>query len=211
MTGQHPPPSAWWAVPARPRRTSTDADCEPSPGAPPLGLEDRPFHPSPGGRALDFQFDETADRRRLKLLNIVDEHTREALAVRVGPILRRRHCGLANRAPRRRAGSARAAAHGQWPRAPGLGAAELVPPGRHDHDLHRARLAPWENPFIESFNGRVRDDLLNTEEFASLLEAQILAEAWRIEYNTYRPHSSLAGITPAEYAERWTINQPALP
>jgi transposase InsO family protein len=41
-------------------------------------------------------------------------------------------------------------------------------------------------------------------------EAQVLAEAWRIEYNTYRPHSSLGGLTPAEYAERWTINQPAL-
>ncbi len=68
--------------------------------------------------------------------------------------------------------------------------------------------SPWENPFVESFNGRVRDELLNTEEFATLLEAQVLAEAWRIEYNTYRPHSSLGGLTPAEYAERWTINQP---
>ena len=62
--------------------------------------------------------------------------------------------------------------------------------------------SPWENPFIESFNGRVRDELLNTEEFTSLLEAQVLAEAWRIEYNTYHPHSSLGGLIPAEYAER---------
>jgi putative transposase len=68
--------------------------------------------------------------------------------------------------------------------------------------------SPWENPFVESFNGRVRDELLNTEEFATLLEAQVLAEGWRIEYNTYRPHSSLGGLTPAEYAERSTINQP---
>ncbi len=57
----------------------------------------------------------------------------------------------------------------------------------------------------------MRDEVLNTEEFATLLEAQILVEDWRIEYNTYRPHSSLAGLTPAEYAEAWTINQPALP
>jgi putative transposase len=71
--------------------------------------------------------------------------------------------------------------------------------------------SPWENPFVESFNGRVRDELLNVEEFASLVEARVLVEAWRIEYNTYRPHSSLGGLTPAEYAERWTINQPALP
>ena len=71
--------------------------------------------------------------------------------------------------------------------------------------------SPWENPFVESFNGRTRDELLNIEEFGSLLEAQVVIEAWRVEYNTYRPHSSLGGLTPAEYAEQWTINQPALP
>ena len=71
--------------------------------------------------------------------------------------------------------------------------------------------SPWENPFVESFNSRVRDELLNIEEFATLLEAQVLVEAWRIEYNTYRPHSSLGGLTPAEYAASWTsTTQPAL-
>ena len=50
--------------------------------------------------------------------------------------------------------------------------------------------SPWENPFVESFNGRVRDELLNVEEFGSLLEAQVIAEAWRVDYNTYRPQSS---------------------
>ena len=44
-----------------------------------------------------------------------------------------------------------------------------------------------------------------------MIEAQVVIEAWRVGYNTYRPHSSLGGLTPAEYAERWTINQPALP
>ncbi len=78
------------------------------------------------------------------------------------------------------------------------------------------RGTPWpfrkaENPFIESFNVRLRDELLNVEEFASLVEAQVAVEAWRTEYHTYRPHSSLCGTTPAEYARQWTINQPALP
>ena len=64
---------------------------------------------------------------------------------------------------------------------------------------------------MESFNGRVRDELLNIEEFTSLPEAQVVVEAWRIEYNTYRPHSSLGGLTPAEYAASWTsTTQPAL-
>ena len=71
--------------------------------------------------------------------------------------------------------------------------------------------APWENPFIESFNGRVRDELLNLEEFTNLTVAQVVVEAWRIEYNTYRPHSALGGLTPADYAANWTsTTHPAL-
>jgi transposase InsO family protein len=114
--------------------------------------------------ALDFQFDETADLRRLKLLNIVDEHTREALAMRVG-----RTC---------------------------------------DAEQVVAVIEAWENPFVESFNGRTRDELLNIEEFGNLFEALVVVEGWRREYNTFRPHSSLGGLTPAEYAKKWTINQP---
>jgi transposase InsO family protein len=53
--------------------------------------------------------------------------------------------------------------------------------------------SPWENPFVESFNGRLRDELLNIEEFGSLTEAKVLIEDWRQEYNTYRPHSALGG------------------
>ena len=68
--------------------------------------------------------------------------------------------------------------------------------------------SPWENPFAESFNSRARDELFNVEEFATLLEAQVIVEAWRIEYNTYRPHSSLGDLTPAEYAATWTGNTP---
>ena len=63
--------------------------------------------------------------------------------------------------------------------------------------------APWENPYGESFNGRLRDEFLAVEQFDSLLEAQVLLEDWRIEYNTKRPHSSLGWLAPAAYAERW--------
>lgn len=64
--------------------------------------------------------------------------------------------------------------------------------------------------FIERFKGRVREELLNLEEFGSFREAQVLTEAWRVEHNTYRPHSSLGGLTPAEYAEQHTISRPGL-
>ena len=66
--------------------------------------------------------------------------------------------------------------------------------------------SPWENPFVESFNGRLRDELLNIEEFGSIAEARVVIEDWREEYNTYRPHSALGGLTPAEYAARGREN-----
>jgi transposase InsO family protein len=56
--------------------------------------------------------------------------------------------------------------------------------------------SPWQNGHCESFNGRFRDEFLATEQFDTLLEAQVLAEDWRIEYNTHRPHGSLDGLTP---------------
>lgn len=159
--------------------------------------------------ALDFQFDETADQRRLKLLNVVDEHTREALAMRVG-----RTCDadavvtvIERLAAERGAPEYLRMDNGpeliawalrDWCRLSGTGAV-YIEPG-----------SPWENPFIESFNGRVRDELLNVEEFTTLFEAQVIVETWRIEYNTYRPHSSLGGRTPDEYAKLWLSDQPAL-
>ena len=176
------------------------------PGGGELFRAERPNHVW----AIDFQFDETADRRRLKLLNIVDEHTREALAMRVG-----RTC-TADDVVAVIERSSPSAVHPricEWTTAPsssrGRSATGADSPAPTTSYIEPG--SPWENPFVESFNGRVRDELLNIEEFGSLLEAQVLVEAWRVEYNTYRPHSSLGGLTPAEYAEHWTNNQPALP
>ena len=160
-----------------------------------------PRAPTTSGR-WTFQFDETADQRRLKLLNIVDEHTREALAMRVG-----RTCDADDVVATIEALVAERGAPGhlrmdngpeliawtlrEWCRLAGT-ATTYIEPG-----------SPWENPFIESFNGRARDELLNIEEFATVVEAKVLIEAWRLEYNTYRPHSSLGDLTPAEYRARW--------
>jgi transposase InsO family protein len=60
--------------------------------------------------------------------------------------------------------------------------------------------SPWENGYIESFNGKLRDELLNGEIFDTLLEAQVVIERWRKEYNTVRPHSSLGYLPPAPEA-----------
>jgi len=62
--------------------------------------------------------------------------------------------------------------------------------------------SPWENGFAESFNGCFRDEFLNTELFTTAPEAQILADRWRWEYNSIRPHSALQGLTPLEAAQQ---------
>ena len=153
--------------------------------------------------ALDFQFDQTADGRVLKLLNIVDEHTREALAI----VAARSINADATASTLDRIVAGRGTAPGyircdngpeltanalrDWCRFSGTGSS-YIEPG-----------APWENPYVESFNGRLRDEFLAVEQFDSLLEVQVLIEDWRIEYNTKRPHSSLGWLAPAAYAERW--------
>ena len=71
--------------------------------------------------------------------------------------------------------------------------------------------APWQNPFVESFNGHLRRELLDLESFNTLFEAQLLLDDWRLEYNHYRPHQSLNYMTPAEYARtRKPKGQPEL-
>lgn len=128
--------------------------------------------------ALDFQFDETTDNRRLKSLHVVDEHTREALAMRVG-----RTCTAddvvavlmdlitVRGAPQ----------HLRMDNGPEMIAWALRDycrlAGTRTTFIHPG--SPWENPFVESFNSRARDELVNVEEFATLLEAQVVVEAWR--------------------------------
>ena len=68
--------------------------------------------------------------------------------------------------------------------------------------------SPWENGYIESFNARLRDELLNGEIFYSLNEAQIVIEGWRCHYNTIRPHSSLGYQPPAPEVELWPAAPP---
>ena len=157
--------------------------------------------------ALDFQFDETAARRRLKLLNVIDKRTREALAIKVdhstdadGVVATVEAIAATRGAPghlRMDNGPKLAAdALRDWCKLSGTATA-YIEPG-----------APWENGHIESFNGRLRDECLNIEDFANLLEARVVIEDWRHDYNHYRPHRSLGGQTPAAYAEQHNQQHP---
>ncbi|MEV1653851.1 transposase, partial [Pseudomonas aeruginosa] len=69
---------------------------------------------------------------------------------------------------------------------------------------------PTQNAFIESFNGKFRDECLNEHWFCSLAEARIRIAAWRRDYNEHRPHSAIGNLTPAEFAASWRTRQQQL-
>jgi putative transposase len=159
--------------------------------------------------ALDFQHDQTADGRALRLLNIVDEFTREALEMlpgrsidsdRMVEVLER--LAAERGAPEyvRCDNGPELTAHAlrDWCRS-SKAATAYIEPG-----------SPWQNPFVESFNSRVRDELLDVEEFSCLAEAKVLIGDWREDYNRHRPHSSLGMRAPAVFAAEWTPSEPAL-
>jgi putative transposase len=160
--------------------------------------------------ALDFQFDTTDDNRTIKLLNIVDEFTRECPAIVVERsidadlvVATLDRLALTRGAPAfvRFDNGPEFVAHAvaDWCRFNGVGSI-FIDPG-----------SPWQNAWIESFNGRLRDELLNGWQFNSLLEAKVIIVDWRIDYNLNRPHSAHGDLTPSEFANRWAEqHQPAL-
>jgi putative transposase len=156
--------------------------------------------------ALDYQHDQTADGRVIRLLNIVDEFTREALAMHVArsidadatvTVLERlvAERGTAPEQLRCDNGTELTShALRDWCRFGHTGTA-YIEPG-----------SPWQNPYVESFNGKVRDELLDVEEFACLAEARVVIEDWREDYNQRRPHSSLGMRTPTAFAASLTVS-----
>lgn len=156
--------------------------------------------------ALDFQFDQTDDGRPLKLLNVIDEFTRECPAMRVGRSLN------ADDVVETLDRIAMVRGYPKYLRAdngPEFVAATVRDWCRFNstHTIFIEPGSPWQNAWIESFNSRVRDELLNITQFDSLLEAKVLIEDWRLEYNNLRPHSSLGRQTPTAYAQAWTNKQ----
>jgi len=161
--------------------------------------------------ALDYQFDVTARGQIIKILHVVDEFTRESLAdvadhsidadatvaaldKIVGWRGRPPEFVRSDNGPELTANALR-----DWCRFSRAGAS-FIEPG-----------SPWQNPWVESYGSRMRDELLAIEQFETLLEAQVLIADWRDEYNDYRPHSSLGMLTPTEFATRSrTEHQPQL-
>jgi putative transposase len=153
--------------------------------------------------SMDFVWDYLRSGRRIKILTIVDDFTRECLAIEAGfglngkqvtQVLERlfeergKIAGIRSDNGPEFAGNAMDG----WAYEKGV-KLDFIRPGK-----------PNENAFIESFNGRLREECLNDNQFLTLAEAQMVIEEWRKDYNEERPHGSLDGLTPKEFAERHT-------
>jgi len=153
--------------------------------------------------ALDFQFDQTADGRVLKLLHVVDEFTREALAIEC----RRRIDADATvaRLDRLIAARGRAPGHVRCDNGPELTANALRDWCRFSKtgSAYIEPGSPWQNPYVESFGSRIRDELLAVEQLSCLAEAQVMVEDWREDHNERRPHSALQMMAPTSFARAW--------
>ncbi|WP_420910536.1 IS3 family transposase [Roseivivax marinus] len=152
--------------------------------------------------SYDFVESRTHDGRKFRMLNLIDEFTRECLAIRIDRklnstavidvltdlfILR----GVPGHVRSDNGPEFIAKAVRDWIDAVGAKTA-FIEPG-----------SPWENGYCESFNSKLRDELLNGDIFYSLAEARVIIEAWRVHYNTVRPHSSLGYRPPAPEAIHW--------
>jgi putative transposase len=149
--------------------------------------------------SYDFVADRTRNGKPLRMLTLIDEYTRESLAIKVDRVLKAYdvidqlaelfvHRGTPDYIRSDNGSEFTAKEIRGW--LTRLGVKTLfIEPG-----------SPWENGYIESFNGKLRDELLNGEIFDTVIEARVVVEQWRKEYNTRRPHSSLGYLPPAPEA-----------
>jgi len=159
--------------------------------------------------SMDFMSDSLSSGRQFRCLNIVDEHTRECLAIHVShsipatgviEVLERLHVlrGLPKIIVTDNGSEFTSRAFDAWAYARGV-KIDFIQPGK-----------PTQNCFIESFNGTFRDDCLNLHWFPSLADARRRIEIWRTDYNQVRPHSSLGGLTPEEFVAQCSPGEKTL-
>ena len=149
--------------------------------------------------SYDFMIEHTANGRAFKILNIIDEYTRESIGIKVERKIKSQNVidklfalfilrGIPEYIRSDNGPEFTARAVRRWLSQLGV------------KTLFIKRGSPWENGYIESFNGKMRDELLKREVFTTLKEAQVLIEEWRREYNQVRPYSSLGYQPPAPEA-----------
>jgi putative transposase len=153
---------------------------------------------------MDFVSDSLGDGRKLRVFNVVDDYSREALIMEVDTSISGQRVA--------RLLDEHAAARGAYPQSivcdngPEF-ISHALDAWAEEHGVKLQFIQPGkpvQNCFIESFNGRFRDECLNENWFVSLGEARRIVAAWKEHYNVVREHGSLGGLTPSEFARKWS-------
>lgn len=149
----------------------------------------------------DFVSDQTENGSHFRILTLIDEHSRQCLATHAGWSIRAVDVITVVEAAFARYGRPRHLRSDNGPEFIAYAIQDWLAASQVK-TLYITPGSPWENGHIESFHDKLRGECLNRELFGSLLEAQIILEQWRTEYNDERPHSALRYQTPSEYARR---------
>jgi len=149
----------------------------------------------------DFVYDQTESGSSLRLLTLIDEYTRQCLAIHMAWSIRAVDVITVVEAAMERYGVPEHIRSDNGPEFIAYAIQDWMKQ-REIKSLYIKPGSPWENGHIESFHDKLRDECLNREIFGSILEAKVVVESWRIEYNQQRPHSSLGYQTPEEFAAR---------
>ena len=157
--------------------------------------------------SCDFVMDQTSDGQRLKLLPVVDEFTRECLAIEVERCLTAADVVATLKYLFELRGTPQFIRSDNGPEFIADAVKTWLKESGAD-TLYIEPGSPWENAYCESFNGKLEDELLNREQFETLKEAKVLVEDWRLDYNHHRPHSSLKYMTPAAFAASQKTGSP---
>ena len=158
--------------------------------------------------SYDFIHDRTRDGRQIRMMTVIDEYTRECLAIKAARNLSSEDVlevlddlfirrGVPEHIRSDNGSEFTAQVVREW-----LATLRVKP-------LYIEPGSPWENGYIESFHDKFRDELLNGELFDTMWEVEVLVEQWRREYNTFRPHSALGYRPPAPEAWAWPVQPPA--
>jgi len=156
--------------------------------------------------SMDFLSDQLADGRRLRVFALIDEYSRESLAIEAGTSFP--GCEVVRVLERltRERGYPKSIVSDNGPEFVG----RALDTWAYEHKVTLDFIQPGkpsQNAFAESFNGRFRDECLNQHWFLTLKEAREIFEEWRLDYNEVRPHGSLGHLTPNEYVANWRSNR----
>jgi len=155
--------------------------------------------------SMDFLSDQLADGRRLRVFAVIDQYSRESLAIEAGTSFPGSAVVLVLERIAQERGYPKSIVSDNGPEFVG----RALDAWAYEHKVSLDFIQPGkptQNAFAESFNGKFRDECLNQHWFLSMKEARGIFEDWRLYYNDVRPHSSLGDLTPTEYVSNWREN-----